>query len=73
MLPMSLRLSERREELVHTDDKVSANALVRLAVNPTPEVGSVQRRTTSWLLRVRIAVRSHALSIVATRNAIVTH
>jgi len=51
MLPMSLRLSERREELVHTDDKVSANALVRLAVNPTPEVGSVQRRTTSWLLR----------------------
>jgi len=34
-----------------TEEQMSSRALVRLAADPPPEVGIIQRRTLSWLLR----------------------
>ena len=33
------------------DQQLSSNALVSLARDPPPEVGTVQRRTSGWMLR----------------------
>mmetsp|Transcript_9588 Transcript_9588/g.28380 ORF Transcript_9588/g.28380 Transcript_9588/m.28380 type:complete len:621 (-) Transcript_9588:554-2416(-) len=40
-----------RGELSLTQSQLSARAIVRLAANPPPAVGSLQRRTAGWLLR----------------------
>lgn len=34
-----------------TEEQLASRAIARLASNPTPEVGSMQRRTAKWLLR----------------------
>ena len=66
--------------LARTDEQLSSRAIARLAATPPPNVGSVQRRTTRWLLRpyrapgnfpnphtkgVRINKRSLTESVVA--------
>eukprot|EP00966_Prymnesium_polylepis_P330502 7386142-Prymnesium_polylepis.1 len=37
--------------VVVREEQQTTSALIRLATNPPPEVGNVQRRTRSWLLR----------------------
>jgi len=45
----SLPQRGRRSPL--TEEKLSSSAIVRLAANPPPEAGWLQRRTLGWLLR----------------------
>jgi hypothetical protein len=42
---------QMRGSLGLTEAQLSTRAIVRLAVDPPAEVGSLQRRTSNWLLR----------------------
>jgi len=42
---------QRKSRSLQAEEKLSSNAIVRLAANPPPEAGWLQRRSLYWLLR----------------------
>ena len=48
---MTHAASSSQSRLAVTEDTLSTRALLRLAADPPPQVGDIQRRTTRWLLR----------------------
>eukprot|EP00966_Prymnesium_polylepis_P323324 7379526-Prymnesium_polylepis.1 len=51
-----------------TEEQLSSRAIARLATNPLPEVGLMQRRTTTWLVRYAARLRTLVLGVTCRSN-----